>query len=317
MKNIPIGGLLFFAVGLATLAFALGAVVFLLWAMVGRPSTVRSRRLRISFSSAILCLTALVLTISEYYLALLPSSMRALRPEFQPPYQSLSVVLAIIAPLFILALAGILVWALNRHSNHWKRIVILSICCSLIFLAAVGANYAIIYRVQVPNFDRYVMIESRDWKTHVGDSAPDFEVKMLDGSTARLADFRGKVLLLNFFATWCGPCLHELPHMQTIWNDAGGNNGFTMLIVGREETQDSVTSFKSKNKFTFPLAYDPDAAAFHKFADDGIPRTYLIGRDGTILYQTMGFADIDVYQRELASLRRIIDEQCSAVRAGR
>lgn len=285
--------------------------------MVGRQGTPRSRRLRISLSSAIFCMAGLMLAISAYHSALVPAEMRVRRPEFQPPYQWLSIVLAIVAPLFIVTSAGVLVRALNRSSNRWKRVVTTSLSCAFAFLAAAGANYALIYRVQVPNFDRYVMIESRDWKTRVGDAAPDFKITLLDGSTARLADFRGKVLLLNFFATWCGPCLHELPHLQTMWQELEGTDGFAMVVVDREETHDVVTDFQSKRGFTFPMALDPSASAFHQFAKDGIPRTYLIGRDGTILYQTMGFSDIDVYRRELASLRRIIDEQCATVSAKR
>lgn len=311
---MPVGDWLYLITGLAAVAFAAGAVLFLLLALFSRRGPGRSSRFRVSLSSAILCVAAIVLAVAEFYLGLLPQQMQQ-QPEFKPPYQWLSTTLLVLAPLFVLASAGTLVWALNRSTNRWMHFASISLSFALLFLATAGANYGIIYNVQVPRFERYMLIENRDWKTRVGDAAPDFEITMLDGSTKKLADFRGKVLLLNFFATWCGPCLHELPHMETMWKEFGGTDGFAMVIVDREETQDAVTSFQSKHGFTFPMALDPSASAFHQFAKDGIPRTYLIGRDGTILYQTMGFADIPVYERELASLRQIIREECPDVAA--
>ena len=171
----------------------------------------------------------------------------------------------------------------------------------------------LIYHVQVPAFDRYLLIDSRDWKTHVGDPAPDISVVMLDGSKKRLSDFRGKLVLLNFFATWCGPCNDEFPHLQELWNDLKANDRFTMLVVSREETKDTVAAFIATRGFTFPVALDPSAAAFSQFAKESIPRTYLIGRDGTILFQTLGFADdMPLYQRELATLRRRIDKELAS-----
>ena len=120
-------------------------------------------------------------------------------------------------------------------------------------------------------------------------------------------------MLLNFFATWCGPCNAELPHLQELWNDLKANERITMLVVSREETEDTVAAFISTHGFTFPVALDPSAAAFSQFAKESIPRTYLIGRDGTILFQTLGFADDSrFYQRELATLRRTIDRELTS-----
>jgi peroxiredoxin len=137
---------------------------------------------------------------------------------------------------------------------------------------------------------------------------------MLDGTQKRLSDFRGKLELLNFLATWCGPCNVELPHLQTLWKDLRANDGIAMLVINREEPKDIVAAFVSKQGLTFPVALDPSASAFHQFAKEGIPRTYLIGRDGTILFQTLGFGDTPVYQRELETLRRTIDQELASGR---
>jgi hypothetical protein len=80
-----------------------------------------------------------------------------------------------------------------------------------------------------------------------------------------------------------------------------------MIVIGRDETQPSVDAFKSKYGYSFPMAIDPDGTAFQKFAKEGIPRTYLVSPEGTILFQSIGFADDnDVYQRELDTLHRTI-----------
>jgi peroxiredoxin len=178
-----------------------------------------------------------------------------------------------------------------------------------LFVALSATDYALIYSVQVPAFQRHVMIESREWKTRVGEQAPDITVVALDGSEARLSDFRGRTVLVNFFATWCGPCMHELPHLQAIWSDFKDRDKFTMLVIGRGETQETVAAFKSQSGYTLPLAIDVDSSAFQEFADSGIPRTYLISQDGGILNQSVGFGEMEVYQRELATLRRLVEKE--------
>lgn len=82
-----------------------------------------------------------------------------------------------------------------------------------------------------------------------------------------------------------------------------------MLIIGREETVESVAAFKTKNGFTLPMAADPEATAFHEFANESIPRTYVISPEGRILFQTIGFAAGNEFsERELVDLRRTIQE---------
>jgi peroxiredoxin len=177
----------------------------------------------------------------------------------------------------------------------------------LFLAAAIGAvNYWLIYSVQVPAYERFVMIESRDWTTRIGEPAPDITVVKLDGQQAILSELRGKVVLVNFFATWCGPCMVELPHMEKLWNRWRDHPQFAMLVIDRGETAETADAFRAKSGFTFPFAVDPDASAFKQFAKEGIPRTYLISKDGKILYQSIGFGENDVYLRELATLEETI-----------
>ena len=248
-----------------------------------------------------------------FHLVLLPSIMQKNTPDFEAPYQWCSTVLAAAVPVTLYASAILLIRAMNQTPTTRKRALLMSFGWLLASLSTFAAGYLLIYQVQVPVFERYVLIESREWQTHVGDPAPDISVVMLDGSTKRLSDFRGELVLLNFFATWCGPCNSELPHLQALWNLFKANDHIRMLVVNTKETQDIVVAFLSEHGFTFPVGLDPSAAAFRQFAKEGIPLTYLIGRDGRILFQTLGFADgLPVYEHELATLQRMIDTELAS-----
>ena len=140
--------------------------------------------------------------------------------------------------------------------------------------------------------------------TRVGETVPDFSLKTLEGDSFTVGEQRGHVVLLNFFATWCGPCQLELPHLQDIWNEFGKHDAFRMVIIGREESSEKVAAFRAKQGFTFLMAADRQGTAYGLFATERIPRTYLISRDGTILYQCTGY-----YEAELPKLRKLIRKQ--------
>ena len=141
-------------------------------------------------------------------------------------------------------------------------------------------------------------------RTHVGDPAPDFNLETVDGTPFDSVDLRGHVVVLNFFATWCGPCQMELPQLQAIWDEFRSSGDFRMLGWGREESDDAVKAFQQKHGFTFPMASDPKMPIYNKFAANHIPRTYLISRKGTIVYQWAGH-----YEAEIAKLRKLIGKE--------
>ncbi|OIR01516.1 thiol-disulfide oxidoreductase ResA [mine drainage metagenome] len=131
--------------------------------------------------------------------------------------------------------------------------------------------------------------------TKVGDVAPGFTTKSIDGREVSLASFRGKVVILSFFATWCPPCREELPRVQReLWQAMKGQ-GLVVLAVDRQESATKVASFVKAKGFTFPVMLDTDRKIFARYATDYIPRAYLIGPDGRIVYQTIGYdpADFD------------------------
>jgi peroxiredoxin len=139
----------------------------------------------------------------------------------------------------------------------------------------------------------------------VGQLAPDFTVQTLDGNTFSLSANRGKVVLVNWFATWCGPCIKEMPHLQSdVWERFRGEN-FAMVSVARGETLQVVQPFVLKHEATWPFALDPERKAFAVYAESFIPRNYVIDRDGQVLFQSQGynpeeFAEmVEVIAREL------------------
>ena len=126
--------------------------------------------------------------------------------------------------------------------------------------------------------------------TSVGQVAPDFSATTLTGEPISLARLRGKVVLLSFFATWCGPCKTELPHIEKDLWQAMRADGLQVLGVDREEKAGLVAPFVSKMSLTFPVVADADRSIYARYAKAYIPRLYLIGRDGRIAFQTTGFS---------------------------
>ncbi len=139
---------------------------------------------------------------------------------------------------------------------------------------------------------------------HKGDLAPDFSLKTINDEEFSLGDARGDVVLINFFAIWCGPCRMELPHVQQIWEERKQNPHFRLLVIGREETKEKVQQFCAANNFTFPAAPDAEGKVYFKYANESIPRTLLVSPEGKIVLSQMGFDEQD-----LQELREMLDQQ--------
>lgn len=119
----------------------------------------------------------------------------------------------------------------------------------------------------------------------VGDSAPDFKLTDLDGKEVSLRDFRGKAVVLNFWATWCPPCRAELPDFQKEHEKA---RDFVILTVNQQEDKKTVQSFLDKGKYTFPVLLDTKGKVGSLYKVRGIPTTYFLDKKGVIVDLTVG-----------------------------
>ncbi|GIV60916.1 TlpA family protein disulfide reductase [Rhodocaloribacter litoris] len=124
--------------------------------------------------------------------------------------------------------------------------------------------------------------------SYLGQTAPDFTLKTLDGQTFRLSDHRGKVVLINFWATWCGPCVIETPELVALYNDLKGRG---LMIVGvslDEEGFEVVRPFAEEFDVTYPLVVDDGAVAEAYGGIYGLPTTFVLDREGKIRHRFIG-----------------------------
>lgn len=123
----------------------------------------------------------------------------------------------------------------------------------------------------------------------VGDEAPDFTVTTIDGEKYTLSEFRGKVVMLQFTASWCRVCREEMPFIESdIWQRHKQDENFVLLAIDRDEPAERVVQFVENIGITYPIAPDPESKVFTKYAsaEAGVTRNVLIGRDGKIIYLT-------------------------------
>jgi peroxiredoxin len=141
--------------------------------------------------------------------------------------------------------------------------------------------------------------------TRTGQVPPDFTVRTLAGESFTLSAMKGRVVLLSFFATWCPSCREELPALQKGLWEPFREAGLTVLALGREHSAAELDTFRTRNGFTFDFAPDADRSVFRQYATKYIPRTVLVGKDGRILRQTLGYKPGDADSLVLAVARAL------------
>lgn len=209
----------------------------------------------------------------------------------------------------VISFIGMIVrWKTPKRRGHVIRLVV----ATVLIPCQIGLMFGFIHLIYVPEMSRHMMAEHNAARVkrfadttfvHVGDRAPDFSLTTTTGENFSLAEAKGDVVVINFFATTCGPCHEELPHIEKIWAERKQHQNFHLLVIGREESDDTVTEYCEKRGFTFPTATDPDRAVYSLFAKEGIPRTIVVAPDGSIVVSQLGF-----YEENIAKLNTVLDE---------
>ncbi|MAE72107.1 MAG: hypothetical protein CME06_16770 [Gemmatimonadetes bacterium] len=141
----------------------------------------------------------------------------------------------------------------------------------------------------------------------VGDPAPPFDVPEADGGNVSLAEHAGKVILLNFWASWCGPCLEEIPQIETDIHQVYGPDQFTAISMNEFDALSIIGLYKHGLlglEMTYPFG-DDDGTVFSAYGVSALPRNFIIDQDGIIRYDEEGFTKqeiIDLIEELLASV---------------
>lgn len=170
----------------------------------------------------------------------------------------------------------------------------------VLFLFVIGSGIVV-----AQNKDDVVVYEN-EYLVKVGDTAPDFTLELTDGSAFTLSEQRGKVVMLQFTAGWCGVCRKEMPFIERdIWQRHKDNSDFVLVGIDREETKEQIEAFIKKVGTTYPIAMDTNADVFASYAlrNSGITRNVLIDKEGKIVMLTRLFNE-----EEFKSLVERIDK---------
>jgi peroxiredoxin len=129
-----------------------------------------------------------------------------------------------------------------------------------------------------------------------GEKSPSFKAQSLSGEWISSDQLKGKVTLINFWATWCPPCRAEFPLLQKDIYDSIKGKDFVVMAISRGEETDTVKKFIDKNDYSFPVYVDKEAKVYNLFANKYIPRNFVIGKDGYIKWASIGFVKEEFYE---------------------
>jgi peroxiredoxin len=125
----------------------------------------------------------------------------------------------------------------------------------------------------------------------IGQRAPDFKLSALGGHTVQLSDYRGKVVLLNIWASWCPPCREEMPSMEALYEKLK-DRPFDMLAVSIDQRgEETVGPFAAQFGLTFPVLLDPEGKTYHLYGLTGVPETFIVDKNGVIIQRIIGPQD--------------------------
>ena len=150
-----------------------------------------------------------------------------------------------------------------------------------------------------------VNAQEKETLVKVGDDVPEFVVEMFDGQKINIKDLKGKIVLINFWATWCPPCQEELKRVQKEIIDRFKGKDFVFLAISREESKEQVKKFQERNGYTFPMGLDPERKIYSKFATATIPRNFIIDKKGKIVEIEVGYTK-EAFAKMIEKLERLL-----------
>jgi len=136
----------------------------------------------------------------------------------------------------------------------------------------------------------------------VGKPAPDFELTMVDGTKARLSDFKGKPVWINFWASWCPPCRAENPDIQDVYNEHHDADGLVLLAAAIGEGKDAVTSYMQRADLHYPVGADTDTQIAADYRVLGIPTHVFVDRDGIVREIRVGAMSKKTMEKKVAEI---------------
>ena len=151
----------------------------------------------------------------------------------------------------------------------------------------------------IPESEPAAETESADHEEAEAIIAPDFQVYDKDGNGVHLSDFFGKPIVLNFWASWCGPCQSEMPHFNEKYAELGGDVHFVMVNMtdGGRETVETASAFIEKNGYDFPVLFDTKSEAAMTYGAYSLPTSFFINAEGHVIAQAVGAIDAATLQR--------------------
>lgn len=136
--------------------------------------------------------------------------------------------------------------------------------------------------------------EEYGFKVEIGQTVPDFDIVLPDGTSTKIEALRGKVIMLQFTASWCGVCRREMPHIESdIWQKWKDNSDFVLYGIDLKESAEKTSQFQKDMKVTYPLALDLDGSIFEAFTvpNAGVTRNVIVDKNGKIAYMTRLFKE--------------------------
>lgn len=169
----------------------------------------------------------------------------------------------------------------------WLLVALLVVVGALIFMLPTGEEPA----VEQNDATAETVADETETTTLVkeGMQAPDFTVTMFDGTTQTLSALKGKVVLVNFWATWCPPCREELKRVQADIVDRFAGQEFVFIPISRAEERETVAAFREQMGYAFPMGLDPERKIYDQFASNFIPRNFLIDQEGKVVIASVGY----------------------------